>query len=279
MKTTRQRRFGAAKAATVLAVLTLAAAGPSGAGTSANFSDALGDSRGAPDILSVSVENDAKGEITVRVLTFLGNLAPPSDAQLTLVLDTDRDESTGSDGFDYAFQYDARFNEHAVGRWDGRQFTVFEAPTAAITWTAISARFTINRSDLGGTNGFDFYLRSTTGGPESDQLDDAPNEGTWSYTLAAAPEIVRAVYPSTLRARPGKILDARGVRVRLSDGTTVRPETLTCRLTAGRTVLKPLRGGCRWRIAKTLKGRTVVLMIVARHGGEELRATRRLVVR
>jgi hypothetical protein len=65
----------------------------------------------------------------------------------------------------------------------------------------------------------------------------------------------------------------------LSDNTTVRPETLTCRLTEGRTVLKPLRGGCRWRIAKTLKGRTLVLTILARHGGEDLRATRRLAVR
>jgi hypothetical protein len=278
MKTTRQRRFDAARAAIVLALLTLAAAAPSGAGTSADFLDGLGDSRGAPDILTVSVENDASGEITFIVLA-LGNIAPPADAQVTVVLDTDRNRATGSDGFDYVFQYDARVNEHALGRWDGTQFAIVDAPTSAVNWTGISARFSINRSDLGGTSGFDFFVRATTGGPASDRFDDAPNEGTWSYTLAAAREIVRAVYPSTLSARPGKVLDARGVRVRLSDNTTVRPETLTCRLTAGRTVLKPLRGGCRWRIAKTLKGRTVVLTIVARHGGKELRATRRLVVR
>jgi hypothetical protein len=274
----RRLRLHGGIAAALIALLTLAAASPSAARTSADFSDGPGDGNGAPDILIVSVENDTGGEITFTVLV-LGNIAPPADAQVTLVLDTDRNRTTGSEGFDYALQFDARSNQHALGKWDGTQFPIVDAPTSAVNWTGVSVTFSINRSDLGGTNGFDFYIRSTSGGPASDRFDDAPNEGTWSYTLAAAPEIVRAVYPSTLRARPGKVLDARGVRVRLSDGTTVRPETLTCRLTVGRTVLKPLRGGCRWRIAKTLKGRTVVLTIVAGHGDDELRATRRLVVR
>ena len=278
MKTTRQRRFGAAKAAILLAVLTLAAAAPSGAGTNADFSDGRGDSLGAPDILTLTVTNDARGAITFMVFV-LGVIAPPADAQLTLVLDTDRSTTTGSDGFDYAFQFDARSNQHAVGRWDGTQFAIVDAPTSAVTWTALTATFTINRSDLADTTGFDFWVRSTTGGPASDRLDDAPNEGTWRYTLATAPEIVKAMYPSTLKAQAGKIMDARGVRVQLSDGTTVKPETLTCRLTAGRTILKPLRGGCRWRVAKTLKGRRVVLTLVARYGGDELTATRRLTVR
>jgi hypothetical protein len=274
----RRLRLHGGIAAVLIALLMLAAASSSLATTSDNFSDGPGDGNGAPDILVVTVDNDASGEITFTVLV-LGNIAPPADAQLTLVLDTDRNKATGSNGFDYALQFDARFNEHALGRWDGTQFPIVDAPTAAVNWTGVSATFSINRSDLGGTNGFDFYVRSTSGGPASDRFDDGPNEGTWSYTLATAPTIVRAVYPPTLRARPGKVLDARGVRVRLSDGTTIRPETLTCRLTVGRTVVKPLRGGCRWRIGKTLKGRTVVLTIVARHGGDELRATRRLVVR
>ena len=277
MSIVQPRRRGAI-AAVLLSLLTLAAASPSAARTSADFSDGLGDGNGAPDILIVSVENDAGGEITFTVLV-LGHIAPPADAQVTLVFDTDRNRATGSSGFDYALQFDARSNQHALGKWDGTQFPIVDAPTSAVNWTGVSVTFSINRSDLGATSGFDFYVRSTSGGPASDRFDDAPNEGIWSYTLAAAPQIVRAVYPSTLRARPGKVLDARGVRVRLSDGTTVRPETLTCRLTAGRTVLKPLRGGCRWRIAKTLKGRTVVLTIVAGHGDDELRATRRIVVR
>jgi hypothetical protein len=271
-------RRSRALVAAVLALLALAAAGPSAGRTTADFSDTRGDGRGAPDILSVTVTNDAKGQIRFFVIVF-GNIAPPADAQVTLVLDTDRNKTTGSDGFDYAFQFDAQSNQHGVGKWDGTQFTVVDAPTSAVTWTALSATFSINRSDLGGTTGFDFWVRSTGAAPESGQFDDAPDDGTWSYTLAAAPEIARATYPSTLKARAGRIFDARGVRLQLTDGTTVVPESLTCRLTAGRAVLKQLRGGCRWRIANGLKGRTVVLTLVARYGADDLRATKRFVVR
>jgi hypothetical protein len=272
------RLLRGAIATSVLTLLTVAAASPGGATTNANFTDAPGDGRGAPDILNVTVTNDAKGEITFLVFVF-GNIAPPADASVTLVLDTDQNEATGSDGFDYAFQFYARNNAHAVGRWDGTQFTVVDAPTSAVTWTALTATFTINRSDLGGTTGFDFWVRSTRGAPGSNEFDDAPNDGTWSYTLATAPEIAKATFPAVLKARVGKVLDARGVRLQLSDGATVAPESLTCRLTAGRAVLKPLAGGCRWRIAKRLKGRTVVLTVVARYGDDELKVTRRLVVR
>lgn len=265
-------------AALAVGSLALAGASPAIATSKAEFADTRGDGGGAPDILNVSVTNDARGDI--RFLVFvLGNIAPPADASVTLVLDTDRNESTGSDGFDYAFQFYARTNQHAVGRWDGTQFAVVDAPTSAVEWTPLTATFRINRSDLGGTNGFDFWVRTTGGPPGSNQLDDAPDDGVWSYTLAAPPQIAKLTYPSALKPRVGKVLDARGARLQLSDGSTVAPETLTCRLTAGRTVLKPLRGGCRWRIAKALKGRTLTLALVANYGGAELRTTRRLVVR
>jgi hypothetical protein len=271
-------RLARAVAATLFLLVMLAAASPGVARTNADFADASGDGLGAPDILNVSVTNDANGRITFLVFVF-GNIAPPADASVTLVLDTDRNRATGSDGFDYAFQFYARSNEHAVGRWDGTQFAIVDAPTSAVTWSALSATFTINRSDLGGTTGFDFWVRSTRGAPGSDEFDDAPNDGAWSYALSTAPAIAKATFSSALKARVGKVLDARGVRLQLSDGTTVAPKSLTCRLSAGRTVLKQLPGGCRWRIVKGLKGRTVVLTVVARYGGDELRVTRRLVVR
>jgi hypothetical protein len=94
-------------------VAALAAAPASGARADAEFRDARGDGRGSPDIWNVSVSNDAKGEITFFVLV-LGNVAPPADASITLVLDTDRNEATGSDGFNYVFQYYAASNQQAV---------------------------------------------------------------------------------------------------------------------------------------------------------------------
>jgi hypothetical protein len=241
----------------------------------ADFTDPFGDGRGAPDIVGVSVTN-AGGEVTVLVV-FLGLVAPPADVQVTLVLDTDRNRETGSNGFDYVFQYDALGNTGVVGRWDGTRFAIVDAPTAAVNWTGLTVEFKINRGDLGGTGAFDFWVRSHQNPPDSELIDDAPNDGTWTYELTTA-QATRAVFPATLKPRAGKVLDARAVRVQLSDGTRVAPERLTCRLTRGRTALRPLVGGCRWRIPARLRGKPIVLTVVAAYGDAELRATKRLVV-
>lgn len=265
----------------VLAALAIASGPAVAAKAEASFVDGLGDGGGAPDILSVSVSNDAKGDLTLLVL-FLGGggVSPGEDVQVTLVLDTDKNAATGSAGFDYAFQYDALENTHGVGRWDGTKFALVDAPTAAVTWSTLTVMFRINQSDLGGTNAFDFWVRSHRGvATGSNQIDDAPNDGVWSYTFSAPEIAIAKVTVPTLRPRAGKVLDARGVRLQLSDGRIAAPERLTCRLAAGRTVLKPLRGGCRWQIPQRLRGKTLTLTLVAGYGTSESRVTRRLVVR
>jgi hypothetical protein len=271
-----RRRVRRATVALLLGALALGVTSGSAA-AEAGFTDVLGDGRGAPDILSAAVSHDADGVFTFIVLAF-GGVVPPDDVRVTLLLDTDRNPATGSDGSDYAFQMDFSDNTHVVGRWDGSNFVSFDAPTAAVRWTAISLMFTINRSDLGGAGGFDFWIRSHRGALGSGQTDDAPDTGTWSYT-ASAPEIAKIRYPSTLKAQTGKVLDARGVRLQLSDGTVVVPERLVCRLTAAGAALRELRGGCRWQIPNRLKGRTIVLTLAARFGDDELSVTRRLTVR
>lgn len=278
-RSTRRRAAKAAIGVFAAAALALAAASAGGAQAPGDLVDRRGDSKGdAPDIVGVAVSNDAKGELSVAVL-FLGGsiVAPPADVRVTLVLDTDKNAATGSNGFDYAFQFDALENTHGVGKWDGTQFSLVDAPSAAVTWTAISLIFTINRSDLGGTSAFDFWVRSHYGPNESGQTDDAPDDGVWSFTFAA-PKASKLTL-STLRPRAGKVLDARGARLQLTDGSSIAPERLTCRLTAGRAVVKPLAGGCRWRLPQRLKGKTVVLTLVAAYGDSELRLTRRAVVR
>jgi hypothetical protein len=270
----RVTRFLGATAALVAAVIV--GASPGAAKQAADFTDPLGDGRGALDIIAVNVSNDALGEVNVFVV-FFGFFAPGADMQVTLVVDSDRNRQTGGNGFDYAFQYDALENTHAVGRWDGTRFAVFDAPTATVSWTASSVLFKINRSDLGGTAGFDFWVRSHQNPPDSELIDDAPNDGTWTYELTTA-QATRVVLPATLKPRAGKVLDARGVRVQLSDGTRVTPERLTCRLTRGGTALRPLAGGCRWRIPARLRGRPIVLTVVAAYGDAELRTTKRFVV-
>lgn len=260
----------------VLAAVTLAVPSSGTSTVAASFADAVGDAGGAPDIVTVNVTNNARGDLNVLVF-FLGAVAPPADVQVTLVLDTDRNQATGSRGADYVFQFDALENTHGVGRWDGAQFAIVGAPTAEVAWSGLTVSFEINRSDLGGTNGFDFWIRAHQSPPDSDLIDDAPNEGTWTYELTT-PQASRVVFPQTLKARAGKVFDARTVRVQLTDGTRAAAERLTCRLTSGGARLEQLAGGCRWRIPARLRGKPLVLAVVAAYGDAQLRATRRFIV-
>jgi hypothetical protein len=139
--------------------------------------------------------------------------------------------------------------------------------------------FKINRSDLGGTNGIDFWVRSQAKPPDSDLIDDAPDDGTWTYEFTAGARASRVVLPTTLKPRPGKVFDARAVHVQLSDGTRVAPERMTCRLTSPATALRPLAGGCRWRIPTRLGGRPIVLTVVATYAGAQLTTSKRFIVR
>jgi hypothetical protein len=108
-------------------------------------------------------------------------------------------------------------------------FAIFDAPTATVNWSGLTVEFSINRRDLGGTSGFDFWIRSHQNPPDSDLIDDAPNDGTWTYELTAGARAARVLLPATLKPRAGKVLDARAVRVQLSDGTRVAAARLTCR--------------------------------------------------
>jgi hypothetical protein len=87
---------------TVTAVLALSAAGGGSAATS--FADPAGDAETAPDIVAVSVGNDAAGRITFAIALADGTVLA-ADSELALGLDSDRDESTGDGGgFDHLLE-------------------------------------------------------------------------------------------------------------------------------------------------------------------------------
>jgi hypothetical protein len=132
--------------------------------------------------------------------------------------------------------------------------------------TGTGVAFVLTRAQLA-TARFDVFAGATR--DSTNAVDDAPDEGVLSFP----PRITRLlVGEAILFPRAGGILNARRVQAQLSTGDFVQAP-LTCRLTNGRKVLKPLVGGCRWRIAKALKNRRLRLRITASFGGDDVTTT------
>lgn len=159
-------------------VLTAAAGASSWAGP---FADREGDSGKAPDLGRVTVS------ATAGLLEFSVAVANrPEGLQqgelVVVVLDTDRDQTTGCRGFELTMAVTREGASFGRCRDDSYDYTAL--PPASFTGRAASgeAYFAVAASDAGVRDGV--YLQagsvSTLGGRE---YDDAPDAGHWAYAL------------------------------------------------------------------------------------------------
>jgi hypothetical protein len=169
----------------VAACVVLVCAASSGASERAqNYSDPQGDQQGrAPDVTTVNVSHTTSGNITWRI-NVANQPTLAADSSLWLWIDSDRNPDTGAPdtlGSEYVFVVAADGYEFA--RWTGTEFVDAPFTTVSVSYNA-GGTFTVNRSELGNTNGFNFWavgIQDT--GPETANRDDAPNEGTFAYIL------------------------------------------------------------------------------------------------
>lgn len=239
-------------------VLALVASAASSSATSVSITDPLGDSGASPDITRLTVADDGGGSFTFTIdLATMPDLQP--DGFLVVFIDADRDPDTGRNGAEYYAAASARGLDFA--RWNGTAWAIVEGANVQLRLTGSGVAFVLTEA-LIATERFDVFAGATR--DSSNAVDDAPDDGV----LAFPPRIARfLVVESVLFPRAGRILDARRIQAQLSTGEFIRTP-LTCRLTHGRKVLKPLAGGCRWRIAKALKNKRLTLTITARFGGD-----------
>jgi len=192
-----------AVAATAAALFAAAMAGIGAASTFASGStagsmtltDASGDVHGpAADITTVVLSDDAvKGTITVAV-TAVGYAAPVTDGMklVKVYLDVDKNPSTGSlDQGGTEYQLSAGADPDGSGwwiqRWDGSGYVdVSQTPTMGFTRSGDVLTWTVNKSDIGVTTGFNFTVWSSTWDSAGNQTgeDNAPDDGMWTYDLS-----------------------------------------------------------------------------------------------
>jgi hypothetical protein len=208
------------------ATVVLVCAASSGAsGTAQTYTDPTGDQQGtAPDVTTVVVNHDASGNITFRI-NVSNQPALAADSQVVLWLDTDRSPNTGAPntlGSEYVFLVAA--DGYTFAHWTGTDFD-FDTPftTVNVNYNA-GATITVNRSEVGNTNGFNFWVRGLQDtGPETANIDDAPNDGTFAYLLTApGPRHGSVARASMAKVRNGlratfvfRALPVTGSRVRI----------------------------------------------------------------
>jgi hypothetical protein len=242
------------------AMLGLLLFGVGGAGAAATLADPQGDAvGGAADITQVVVSNELDGKITFA-LTIPDRTTFTSDDFLIIILNTDKDTTTGVSGSDYAIVLDSTGG--ALLRASGTEFA--PAPQTTLALADNGKTVTINRSDLGETAGF-FYFVTTGLASNSTASDDAPDSGVATYDLELKPVL------STLAARfsPAKPKAGRAFRLgsttlRLDDRTAVKADSITC---VAKLNGKRLAGRCTWRIPKNGKGKRLVVTLTARYKG------------
>ena len=244
------------------------------------FTDETGDSGTAADIRTIAVTNDETGQYAMDIAYG----TPYRDTDGTLIfLDTDANPATGfSDGAgaDYLLVEDHANRAFAFERWDGSQFV--DAPSAATIQVSLLPGdhflFTFNKSEVGDSTSFNFYVVSIEGDGSAGHADGAPSgSGTYAYRLQVLK--LTALRSSQTAARAGGtwtlVLAAR----RSDTGAALGSEgTIACQAVGGgkrlRLVSKgfvSLAGGqaatCRFRVPRELKHRAVRGTVTLRYQG------------
>jgi hypothetical protein len=273
----RIRRRATYAIAAVLATAALALLGASTSGAAGKYADPAGDSRGGPDITNVGVASGPNGELLFSI--GIAGLRVGVDMSTALWIDSDANPLTGYPialGAEYVVLIDEQENAFGFGRWTGSTWD-FDAPSTTVRVMDGEAMrlVSMNASELGGTQSFNFWVRSTSGNPDAGQYDDAPDDRGFNYTLAAGGPDIRQVgvkaTPSAPRA--GKRFSLAPTALVLPTGgdgsaASPQPESFRCTARLGTRVLRGTGvGGCTFRVPKGAKGKRLTITLTVTYQG------------
>jgi hypothetical protein len=275
MKATFGKRRGVLGALLAIASA-VALTGAGAAGAIGKYPDASGDGKGAADVTGVSVVSDTGGQIIFTVSTAADPVA--GDGWTVIVMDTDLNAATGapfSGGAEYLLGVEEE--GFSFGHWTGSDWD-WDTPyaTVRVMTSARGAMFSVNRSELGGTSSINFSVTNGRGDAAAGQMDDAPDDGMFNYTLAAGgPEIREVGVKTTPDAGPraGRKFTVQPTSLTLpaasANGASPQPESYTCSAKLGAATLRGQgAGGCTFAIPKKKgKGKKLSVSLTVSYQG------------
>ena len=273
------RRAGALTAAAVSgALMLIPAASPA---VEPPYKDASGDNGPGGDVTGVTVDNDkATGQVVFRITG--ANLSRSPDQMTTVDIDTDANPLTGdivSGGAD--FWFGVAGDGYGFQRYDGRDWVDTPYATVTISGGGGGLTISVNRSELGNTDDFNFDVETIqlVGQDDFNKGDSAPDVGMYNYSLdahgpligsievrttpSAGPKAGKAfsVVPTNLKLPPTQLLS--------TGAATIVPDTYSCKATLkGKRLAGSGTGGCTFRVPKkkTQGKKILVVMTVAYQG-------------
>ena len=278
----------ASMALLALTLATGATATQSASAPVVSFSDQTGDSGTAADIATVSVTNDDQGQYGFDIA-----LATPytTTGGLSLFLDTDLNPTTGdpkSAGADYVLIDDNTTSTWSFLKWDGTQWAV-ASPNATVKDSVSTdgkhVFLTVNKSELGDSTGFNFFVETIEGDGSDGHWDDAPSgSAVWQYKLQTVLHLT-LVAAHSFAVKAGGIWNTGLIVGRSDTGETVGSEgTLTCSGTSGSTKLAVdtaafVSGGkgkatvavCSFKVPKKLKHKALHATVTVSYQGQSIK--------
>ncbi len=241
------------------ALLALLLIGVSGAGAATTLTDPQGDAvGGAADITQAVVSNDFDGNVTLA-LTIPDRTTFTPDDLVFVLLNTDKDATTGLSGVDFAMVIGS--DGVTLLRASGATFA--SAPQTTLHTADNGKTVTINRTELGDTTGFLFAVVTGLGSNDAAE-DDAPDSGAWVYDLDLKPVLdTLAARFTPAKPKHGKPFRLAATTLRLDDGTVVSG-TISC---VAKLNGKRLAGRCSWRVPANARGKRLVVTLTARYKG------------
>ena len=252
-------------ATAIVAILSLAVGAT--ASNSVSYDDPAGDSGAAADLTAIDVQNDDAGTITFRLTYANRPSGLMDDDQVEIWLDTDRNEATGYQGFDYAVGMIKGAALLARGSSSGFE----EISASSFSGTPDGTSATVNRSDLGNTGQFEFWINVVTISQDEKSYDWAPDDSNrvFVYSLSAPrPTRILAALPKQ-PPKAGSTFSVAVPLVFLEDGSSTIPEQLTCNgtLNGKRLNGRATTARCAWKLPRSAKGKRFVIRITVTQKG------------
>ncbi len=256
--------------AAVAALAILGVAGGAAASNSNFWTDPAGDSANAADLTNITVSSDDARKIAFTLTYGNRPAGLTDDDQVQIWLDADETASTGDQyGRDFVLVLDKRgaLVKHSTPS------ALEDTPASTLSGTADGTTVSINRSELGNTSKFKFYVVSLTRADQSTDLAPDATDRVFVYSLTA-PRPTRVVVTFVPKApKAGARFMATVVLVRFEDGSSTVPLSLpiTCRGTLnGKPIAattKPLF--CVWKLPKSAKGKRFSFTITVSNNGSK----------
>lgn len=253
-------------AAVLLAALVLAPGATPG-----TYADKSGDSGSAGDITGIQVNADkASGQLFFLIAG--SNLSTSPNDLTVLFIDSDANPSTGQPnllGADYVFAVDD--SSYDFEHWDGTDWVDTPYSTVRINGGGSGLTISVNRSELGNTNTFNFWARSIN--MVDKKSDDAPDDGDYNYSIDAnGPDIQSVALKTVPTTGPvhGKkfVVTPAGLKLPAGEASDAEADSYSCRAKVGQ---RALRGGgtgaCTFAVPKKSRGKQLRLTVTVNYEG------------